>query len=186
MSSFDAWLIEVYIRCFWYFFTGSISAGLRTMFTPFMGKLICLLYICLSMGLLKNIRMLVWGDLERARRISLNEDPWNLEAENPTPREDEAEWLKTPVSDDEWMKIPEPVKRVPAVKPPVAVDADPWGSVKKPQGALNPLKLAVTVFILVDVCAALFFVSSNLTITATALLLFLPNATFLLLLRGKL
>ena len=141
------------------------------------------------MGLLKNIKMLVWGDLESARRISLSEDPWNLEAENPQPREEEAEWLKAPVSDDEWMQIPkprarpEPVKRVHVEKPPV--DADPWREAKKSRGALNPLKLAVTLFMLVDLVAALFFVSSNATITAAALLVFLPNAVFLFLLRGK-
>ena len=124
------------------------------------------------MGLLRNLKILLVGNIDERGEYVQPLDPWVSEAENPQPRtEIEPEWMNVHAA---------PVKAI-----PVTVAADPWGSVKKPRGALNPLKLAVTLFMLVDVCAALFFVSSNIAITAAALLVFLPNAVFLFLLRGK-
>jgi hypothetical protein len=117
------------------------------------------------MAIWREAKRLLWKD-EVKPAVEMN--VWN-EAENPTPRVTDAEKV-----------------HVAPVKPPVAVDADPWGAVKRPRGALNPLKLAVTLFMVVDLVAAVFFVSSNLTITAAALLMFIPNAAFLMLLRSKL
>jgi hypothetical protein len=112
------------------------------------------------MGLLRNIKILLTGNIDYRGEYVPPLDPWMDGAENPVPRGEVGEFVK--------------------------VAADPWGSVKKPRGALNPLKLAVTMFMVVDCVAALFFVSSNLTITAAALLVFIPNAVFLFLLRRKL
>ena len=150
------------------------------------------------MGLLRNLKILLSGNLDdrgeydpplrtslrKGLRENLkimsedniderSEDPWISEAENPAPREREPEFVKV-----ESPK-PAPVKAVP-------VSVDPWGSAAKPRGAWNPLKLGVTLFMVVDVCGALFFVSSNYMITGAALLVFLPNAIFLFILRGKL
>jgi hypothetical protein len=126
------------------------------------------------MGLLRNIKILLTGNIDYRGEYVPPLDPWMDGAENPVPRGEVGEFVKV-----------EPVKTAPVKAVPVAA-ADPWGSVKKPRGALNPLKLAVTMFMVVDCVAALFFVSSNLTITAAALLVFIPNAVFLFLLRRKL
>jgi hypothetical protein len=136
------------------------------MFTPFMGKLISLLYISLSMAFWKEVKRQLWKE----EATPVNVDPWRDGAENPTPRDVEPEWMKTPT---------------PKTKAAPVVDVDPWGSAKKPRGALNPLKLVVTLFVLVDLCGAAFLWSSNYTITAVGLLVFVPNAAFLLLLRSK-
>ena len=117
------------------------------------------------MALWREAKRLLWKDEVKPAV----EDVWNLEAENPTPR----------VTDAEKVHV------APMKAAPVAVEADPWGTAKKSRGSLNPLKLLVTLFMLVDLVAAVFFVSSNITITAAALLVFLPNAVFLFLLRGK-
>jgi hypothetical protein len=119
------------------------------------------------MAFWKEVKRQLWKE----EATPVNVDPWRDGAENPTPRDVEPEWMKTPT---------------PKTKAAPVVDVDPWGSAKKPRGALNPLKLAVTVFMVVDLVAAVFFVSSNLTITAAALGVFIPNAAFLMLLRGKL
>jgi hypothetical protein len=117
------------------------------------------------MAFWKEVKRQLWKD-EVKPAVEVN--VWN-EAENPEPR----------VTDVEKVHV------VPVTVAPM-VDADPWGSARKPRGALNPLKVAVTLFMVVDLVAAVFFVSSNLTITAAALLVFIPNAAFLMLLRSKL
>ena len=150
------------------------------------------------MGLLRNLKILLSGNLdERGEydpplRTSLrkglrenlkimsedniderSEDPWISEAENPAPREREPEFVKV-----ESPK-PAPVKAVP-------VSVDPWGSAAKPRGALNPLKLLVTAYMLMNLAAGALLLSNNLTITVASVLIFLPNAVFLFMLRGKL
>jgi hypothetical protein len=126
------------------------------------------------MGLLRNLKILLSGNLDERGEYATPLDPWISEAENPAPREREPEFVKIEAPK------PTPVKAVPVVA------ADPWGSAAKPRGALNPLKLLVTLFMVVDVCGALFFVSSNPVITVAALILLFPNAIFLFILRGKL
>jgi hypothetical protein len=119
------------------------------------------------MAIWREAKRLLWKE----EATPVNVDPWRDGAENPTPRDVEPEWMKTPT---------------PKAKAAPMVDADPWGSVKKPRGAFNGLKLVVTVFALVNMAAALFFVSSSIVITAVAICIFIPNAAFLLLLRGRL
>jgi hypothetical protein len=116
------------------------------------------------MAIWREAKRLLWKD--EAKPVAL-ENVWN-EVENPAPRAVEVE------------APPIPVK----VASPVFVD--PWGPVKKPRGALNPLKLVVTVYVLLNLCGAAFLLSNNLTITVTALCVFVPNAAFLMLLRSKL
>jgi hypothetical protein len=123
------------------------------------------------MAIWREAKRLLWKE----EATPVNVDPWRDGAENPTPREVEPEWMKAPV----------PMAKAAPVKPPVVVDADPWGSAKKPR-AVNPLKLVVTLLMVVDLVCAAFFVSNNLVITAGALLIFLPNAMLLWMLRGKL
>jgi hypothetical protein len=118
------------------------------------------------MAIWREAKRLLWKE----EATPVNVDPWRDGAENPTPRDVEPEWMKTPT---------------PKTKAAPVVDADPWGSVKKPRG-VNPLKLVVTLLMVVDLVCAAFFVSNNLVITAGALLIFLPNAMLLWMLRGKL